>query len=281
MLGKLKKIIIEKGSYLGYLGLVLLTVVGLMNVVHNLTYLRPTDGAKWEWDQAMGRFKVVETDLDAQTSLQVDDLLISIDDVRMEDPDSFWNYLYESMSIGSKHLYKVERLAGETFEPWVRIRGLKEAKSEFFFFAVTGFIYLIFLFLVTSQNVTFGSKGSLITFCLFVFMRFSFRHTDQFSPLDWISLFLTYTGGLLLPSALAGVALNQSINRSKWLPFAQAVHWIPSLILLGITIFWFLLTAGLATGGLTDLQFEMIKRIQGLWGGRPHRAFHCFVGTGG
>ena len=48
MLAGLKQFIVDKGSYAGYLGLILLVIIALMNIVHNLTYLRPTDGAVWE-----------------------------------------------------------------------------------------------------------------------------------------------------------------------------------------------------------------------------------------
>ena len=263
MFRQIKKSVFEKGRRLGYLGLILLTVIALMNVVHNLTYLEPTDGATWELID--NKLHVQATDVEAARFFQIDDVLIGIDDISLDNLSEYRSYLYDEMPIGSRHLYRLER-SGQSFEPWVEIRGLKKGKGDYYVYAFTGFVYLIFLFLLLSQDVSYRSKGSLIIFCFFVFIRFVFHHTDRFSLLDYISYFLDFIGGFLLASALAGVALNQSFPRWRGLMIAQAIQWSLGLILLGATLLW-VIWPDWAPKFMAEDVLGWVVRIQGVWGG--------------
>ncbi len=267
MLEKLKRYWAEKSRSLDYTLLIILVVVGLMNIVHNLTFQRPTDGAEWAEDK--GKLVVLDTDKHAETRLQIGDVLLGIDDQLFSSENAYGeylDYLYE-LPIGSKHLYILER-SGNTYEPWVTIRGLKDgANREYYLYAVSGFVYLIFLLLILSQDVIYGSKRSLITFCFFVFLTFVFHPTDRFALLDWISFALDEVGMMLLPSALAGVALNQCLARSRWLPFLQALHWIPSLLLMVFFIHWLFLVTWWGSEKLGADFLETINAIRGGWGG--------------
>ncbi|CAM2066628.1 PAS domain S-box protein [Sulfidibacter corallicola] len=261
---KIKVWLLEKGGKLGYLVLILLIVFGLMNVVHNITYRKPIDGGTWEMEG--DQLKVVDTDLDADTSLQIGDVLLGIDDQAITDVDSYQDFMHE-VSVGSRHLYILDR-SGSRYEPWVEIKGVKDPHiSKYYFFAVSGFIYLMFLFLILSQEVTFRARSELLLFCLCVYLTFVFHPTDRFTSLDWISFYLDQLGGLLLPSALTALALRQSLSNNKWLPFIQTVHWLPSVVLALLLLIWIPSILGVSSSNTAERYFEDLQRIQGLWGG--------------
>ena len=254
----LVKVLSEKSSYLGYLCLVLLVILGLMNFVHNITYLEPSDGGVWE--MVDGQLTVTAVDLEADTSLQVGDVLVNIDD---SDPlttkEAYIDYLHEETIIGKKHLYVLER-GGHKYEPWIEIQGVRQDKDIYILMllAVSGFFYLLFLFLLLSQDVTFGSKRSLVAFSLSVYLTFVFHHTLRFSTLDYIGLLLSSLGSLLLPSTMMGVALNQSFDGKSWKPYLQLVHWIPTMLLIA---------AAMITLISDNADFLKLADLRGLWGG--------------
>ncbi len=260
MLGRFWKFLSSKGSYFGYLGLTLLIVIGLMTVVRNITYMEPTDGA--EWGMKDGKLTVVATDLNADPSLHVGDVLVSIDSNPIDTLEAYNKYLFENAPIGSRLDYSVLR-GGEPYDPYVDIFGKKQHITDYYLLAFSGFVYLTFLFLVLGQNVTFSSKRLLSAFSLCVYLVFVFHYTEKMVLLDWISFVLDQIGAILLPSTLAGVALNQTFSRSKWLKFIQAIHWTPTLILLALT----LSEIGLAPSLVSGLDIIKLQNIRDFWSG--------------
>ena len=258
------QIILGKSPELGYLGLITLLVIGLMNIVHNLTYVRPTDGGVWA--EVEGSLHVQKTDLDIDTPLRIGDVLVRIDDIDVAGLSDYKSLLL-SLPIGSKHLYSLDRM-GSPYEPWVVIRGEKgEFAIAHYAFAFSGFFYLIFLFLILSQNVNLRLRKSLVSMCFFVYLTFVFHHTNRFSLIDWISFFLDHFGGILLPSSMATIILRLLLERSKWLPFMQATHWIPTLLLASMNLYWFLLMAWGVESPLGASFFNDIRLVQDRWSG--------------
>lgn len=259
------KWLVAKRRFWGYLALTLLVTLGLMNLIYILTYLAPTDGA--EWAMQNGRLTVTQTDLDAETRLQVGDVLTMINERIIEDKEDYDNWLYDEARIGSTYLYVLER-AGSSFEPFVTIRGMREeGNRDYFIYAFAGFAHLIFTVMLLSQNVAYASKRTLVLFCLCVYMTFAFHYTNRFISLDWISFFLDLVGQVLLPSALASVAVSRALYRSRFQKFVQALHWVPSLLLLALQMHFLLLLPLWDNLGFGQDFFERIENLQSTWSG--------------
>ena len=259
MIGRFWKFLISKGSYFGYLGLALLVVIGLMTLVRTIAYLEPTDGAEWALEDDL--ITVTSIDLSADPSLHVGDVLVSIDSNPINSLEDYDKHLFES-PIGSRRNYVVLR-SGESYEPFVTIYGRKTPVEGYYLLAFTGFVYLIFLLLVLGQNVTFSSKRLLAVFSLCVYLVFVLQHTDRFVLLDWFNFVLDHMAAVLLPSALAGVALNQTFSRSKWLNFVQALHWGPTAVLLVLTI----MEMGPLSSIIKKLDIVQLEGVRDLWSG--------------
>nr|WP_243435750.1 ATP-binding protein [Acanthopleuribacter pedis] len=260
----LKKRWLEQADRLGYLGLTLLIVFGLMNVIHNLTYRQPSDGASLTMEN--GALVVVDSDFSADTSLQIGDVLIGIDDRDILTEDDYQDFLHE-VTVGSRHLYQVMR-GGTRYEYWVEIKGLKNPELLVYTaYTLSGFIYILFLFLVLSQNLSLYIHSRLIMFCLCVYLAFVFQDTPKLSPLDWISYHLSQLGTLLLPSALFSMALKQTLRDNRWLAFLQVVHWVPTLAGAFLTLILPPLLLSFNEEGMGPRVFSDILRMQGFWGG--------------
>lgn len=264
MLEKLRKLPAEHGNRLGYLGLTLLIVFGLMNVIHNVTYRQPDDGASINMEN--GKVVVVDSDFSADTSLQIGDVLIAIDDRDIYTVDDYQDFLHE-VAVGSRHLYQVMR-AETRYEYWVEIKGKRSPDLLYDgFYMVSGFIYLLFLFLILSQDLSLKIRGRLIIFGLCVFLAFVFRATPKLSPLDWLSYHLSQLGILLLPSAFFSMALKQTLSGNRWLAFLQVVHWVPSLATAFLTLVLPPLLLLVNEEGIGARVFSDLLRMQGYWGG--------------
>ncbi len=258
---RIKEWLLAYRESIGFSFLVTLIIIGLMNVIHVITYLKPTDGAIWDFQN--DTLVVVETDLSAETSLQVGDRLLAIDDTDIENISTYEDKLY-GVQIGSKHLYVLDR-NGSRYEPWVPIRGVKDVAPHYYMFAVTGFIYLIFLLIILSQDVAESPRRWYIVFALCVFLAFVFHFTERFTPLDWISYVLDYFGRVLLPSALLSIALAQTIHdRLRWT--LQPLHWVPSGLLVLVMFLWFP-QVNLAGTFWGEEFYHSIQDIQRVWSG--------------
>ena len=241
-----------------------LSIIAVMNVVYISGYREPFDGATWEMED--GRLTAVSVDLEVTSSFQIGDILLTIDDEKISDKSDYQELLY-SQEIGSKHLYSIDR-SGDIYEPFVTLRGKKvQSHRSYFPFAFTGLVYLAFLFLVLTQNLSFGSKRALLLLCFFVFLRFSFNFTPRFNTLDWIAFYLDIIGAVLLPSALVAVAIIQTFARTRWRPFIQGLHWIPTLLLLTLKLLWLVVTASYGRPLFGEDFLSKLDRIQALWGG--------------
>ena len=182
-------------SYL-YLLMTLLAIIGVMEVIFLLTYMKPSDGAIWQ-ETANGL--VVQSILrDFETPLQEGDILRYMDDQEVVDLPEYEEFLF-LYPIGSKHLYTVNR-DGDLFEPWVTISGIREKPDAYFFFAISGFVFLLFAFLIFGQNLPKMGKSRLIFLSLCIYMSFVFYRTDLLTPLDWVSFFLNLLGASFLGS---------------------------------------------------------------------------------
>lgn len=229
---KLKNILINNRLYFGHLGLLVLFLLGLMNVVNILGFRSPSDGVEWEANPEGRPMVSGLITTDAELSFQIGDVLISINDVPVEDLDSL-KTLLEDAKIGGEYLYIIERAGEQELEPWVVIKGLRDDNlKQYFPLALTGFLYLSFLLLIMGQKVVYGSRLALTLLCLCVFLKFAFHHTERFTDLDYIVYFLDDLGEFLLPSALAAVAISRALSGARWAPFVQALHWFPSVLLL-------------------------------------------------
>jgi len=179
-----------------YFMMTLLAIVGVMEVIFLMTYMKPSDGA--EWEETVDGLVVQSILRDHETPLQVGDLLRQMDDQEVIDLQEYEEYLF-LYPIGSKHLYSVIR-DGDFFEPWVTISGIREKPDAYFFFAMTGFIFLIFSFLIVGQNLPGSDKNNLIFLSLCIYMTFVFYRTDLLTPLDWVSFILNLIGVSFLGS---------------------------------------------------------------------------------
>jgi len=266
MFDKLKSFSLERGGYLFNMVMLGLGVLGLMAVVHNVSYLKPVDGAEWRMDEETGRLTVVGITDQDEGVFQLGDRLLRIDERAIASESAREDFLYQ-LPIGSRHLYVLER-GQERYEPWVTIRGVKESPSRgYYLFAFSGFIYLIFFFLIRSRTGGPQTHTDLMFFCLLVYMAFVFHPTDRLSPMDWVSLALDYFGRFLLPSALLAVGLARAFPNAKLRPFFQGAHWLPSALLLALIGYW-LLSQYDATGFAPSASsFAGLQRVQGYWGG--------------
>jgi len=260
---KLQAWIARNSSFIGYPILIMTVTIGLMNVIHVITYRQPTDGARWE--DRDGRLEVVETDLDADTSLQVGDILKRVDDINIHDIESYEEYLY-SVPIGSKHLYLLERRGGD-YEPWITIRGNKSVQPDYYLYATVGFIYLIFVLIIINQDIGHYPKRSLVAFSVCVFLAFVFHHTERLTLLDWISFYLDQFGRILLPSAFLAAVTFRLKPLRRWHFILQPLHWLPSCAILATVILWIPQTALLPSAQLNVDFYEFIQSAQRIWGG--------------
>lgn len=255
--------LLSKSRYAAYLAAILLVILGLMNVVHNLTYRQPTDGAQWQMQQ--GSLTAVSTSEDQDAIFQVGDILLSINDEEIDNKVTYEDYLLTAAEH-SKHLYIIER-EGTILEHWVRIRPTESGTDfAYYLFATTGFFYLIFSFLILSQGLDLRAKPYLIAFCFFVFLNFVFHYTNRLTLLDWMAFYLDKLGGFLLPSCLASLALTRILPRFRWLPFIQAMHWVPSVLFLAFLLYWVpqISEASILLG---EEYFNQLIHIQSLWAG--------------
>ncbi|MCB1049537.1 MAG: PAS domain S-box protein, partial [Acidobacteria bacterium] len=253
----------QKAPHLAFFGLILTVVLGLMNVVHILTYLKPTDGAHYQQDA--GRLKVVSTDLSAETSLQVGDFLLAIDDTEIRDIQDYEDFIY-ALPLGSKHLYQLER-NGSRYEPWVEIRGIKEIASEYYLFALSGFGFLLFIFIIWNQETHPYPKRSLVFACFAVFLAFVFHHTQRLSPLDWVSYYLDSSGRFLLPSAFLSFSLFCFPGLRDWRGFLQVLHWAPTLVMAVIVLLLFPQNTGVGASFSDEEYYRLLQEVQRVWGG--------------
>ena len=251
-----------KGSFAVYPAFFLLIFLGALNIFQNLTYLRPSDGVVW--GQSGDQLVVLETNFDVETSFQVGDVLRSINDLEIRTKDQYDEFLL-SVPINSKHLYYLYR-DGEPYQPWVVIKGIADVRdSSYYLFALVGWVYLIFLYLMVSQRLDLPGKTYLVVFCFLVFLAFVFHPTERFNLLDWISLYLDHLGELLLPSALLAFAITKVVAKRRYRLFAQALHWIPSAVFLVMMLFWFPQIS--EVDAATQFYFGRIQWAQSLWGG--------------
>lgn len=251
-----------KSPFAIYPLLFLLIFLGALNIFQNLTYLRPTDGASWV--QSGDRLSVGETDFYAETSFQVGDILLAIDDVEIRTLLEYQEFLH-STPLNSKHLYYLSR-DESAYAPWVVIQGVADYRDlSYYLFVICGWVYLGFLFLMVSQRLSFRGKSQLALFCFLVFLGFAFRPTEKFNLLDWISFYLDRFGELLLPSGLLSFALTQVLTEKRSRLFAQCCHWLPSLTFLTLMLFWF--PGAAKTDEVLQFYFGSIRWAQSLWGG--------------
>lgn len=258
---RLQEWLSEYRGKIGFSMLVTLIIVGLMNVIHVITFLRPADGAVWEMQDDAP--VVVETDQSAETSLQVGDRLLAIDDVDIGGLGTLEDVLYD-VPIGSKHLYVLER-NGARYEPWVTIRGVKDVARHYYLFAIAGFVYLIFLLIIVNQDIGGPARRWLIVFALCVFLAFVFHFTERFTPLDWISYALDYLGRVLLPSSLLAIALTHTLDRRiNWI--LQPLHWVPSCLLVLVVFLWFP-QMGIGGSSWGEEFYQSVQDVQRIWSG--------------
>ncbi len=265
------------GTWLVHVGVFCLFVLGVMNLVHNIYFKLPDDGAHWEMVE--GHLTAValtgeardqsqdEDDDQDEAQLEIGDVLISINDQEISDDTQRQDYLYR-FGMDSKRplLYRVDH-SGSVLSYWIYIRGQRPVGNrEFYLFLPTGFVYLLFLLLMLMQDVSIPNRNSLgfLSFC--VFLKFVFKPTNSFTSLDWISLYLDRLGGLLLPSAIATVAVAAAMGRSRWRIFIQTIHWVPTLLLSARSI---LLFARSDTGDPSQysLLFQDTEQVLYLWSG--------------
>lgn len=243
--------------------LILLVLVGLMNVVHVITFLRPHDGARWA--MADGALQSEFTELDPESIFQVGDVLLQIDGIPIDDIGEYEEFLY-NQPIGSRHLYVISR-NGERFEPWVVIQGIKDVAPQYYIFATTGFIYLIFALLILNQRIRHPSRTPLIIFSLCVFLAFVFHHTQRLTLLDWIAFSLDHIGRLLLPSAMLSVMLV-GLSRTRPRQWAlNSLHWIPSFLLLFSLLAWLFFATSTETGLWSADFFTALQDTMKTWSG--------------
>ncbi|MDJ0836531.1 MAG: ATP-binding protein [Acidobacteriota bacterium] len=266
---RLKNTLVRNRIYIGHLGLLILFLLGLMNVVYILGFREPTDGVVWKLNDdnqlAVDGF-ILD---DARDMLQPGDVVLFINDVKMKDMSVYRAFLDEAV-IGAPYLYDVIRDNDVTLEHWIKIAGVKDPDHRRYFpFALTGFIYLTFLFLMVGQKVSYGSRGSAILFSLCVFLAFAFYRTNHFSTLDWTAYFIDYLGNALLPSALAGMVFSHALARTRWLPFVQALHWAPTLLLLLLKSFFLLrFTQHEESAGSEPAEIlDSMEMLQSQWAG--------------
>lgn len=253
---------ISKSTYVIYPLLFLLIFLGALNIFQNLAYLRPSDGVKWV--QEGNQLRVLDIDLDVETSFQVGDLLRAIDDLEIRTLDQYDEFLH-SAPLGSKHLYYLSR-DGTPYEPWVEIKGIADSRDiSYYLFAVTGWVYLVFLYLMISQRLQFPGKKLLALFSFLVFLGFVFSPTERFNLLDWISFYLDQLGELLIPSAMIGFIISLAFENKRSQILAHFIHWIPSLTLLTMMLFWFPRAAEM--DGAILFYFNRLQWAQALWGG--------------
>jgi PAS domain S-box-containing protein len=246
-----------------FLLLVLALALGLMNVVHISTYEKPTDGAQLVADG--NRLRVQSTDFSQETILQVGDFLLAIDD---EEPETIGEYedLLYSLAPGSKHLYRIDR-NGEILEPWVVIRGHRERTLPYFVYAATGFLYLLLLFVLWTQDTYPYPKGPLFLLAGLVFFAFAFHHTEQLSLLDWMSYHLDVVGRFLMPSALLGLALTRERALTEWRRYLQTLHWVPSACLVMVVLVFFPNAGGLDSLSSDEHYYRLLQESQKLMAG--------------
>lgn len=268
--GKVTQRIVQTGPYLLNTLLLSLVIVGVMVIVHNLSFRAPSDGVIWE-DSDDGLI-AVEVDASIESDLEVGDLLISIDDREILTNNDRQDYLYAfDLDKSRPHLYRVLR-GGTELLYWVHIRGLRDGANQVFIaYAISGFAYLVFLFLLTTRTFELQNWRTLAFFCLCVYLAFVFRNTVRFSTLDWLALYLERLGELLLPSAMAGVAVSNGLSESRWRGHVQAIHWAPTA-LISLVIFVMVLPSELFPSfGLSQDAYEQLFRdlsyIQEKWGG--------------
>jgi len=246
-----------------FLLVILSLALGLMNVVHISTYEKPTDGAQFVQE---GQFlRVLATDFSQATILQVGDILRAIDDEEPSTLEEYEDLLY-SLATGSKHLYRVER-NGEIFESWVVIRGQREPSLPYFLYAVSGFLYLLLLFVLWTQDTQPYPKAPLFLFSSLVFFAFAFHHTERLSLLDWISYHLDVAGRFLMPSALLGLALAKEKELAEWRKYLQTLHWVPSLCLALVILVFFPKAAGWESLSSDEHYYRLVQESQKLWAG--------------
>jgi len=251
-----------KGSFGLYPAFFLLIFLGALNIFQNLTYLRPSDGVVWV--QSGDQLVVSETNFNVETSFQVGDVLRAINDLEIRTKDQYDEFLH-SVPLNSKHLYYLYR-DGEPYEPWVVIKGLADMRdSSYYLFALVGWVYLIFLYLMVSQRLDLSGKTYLVLFCFLVFLAFVFHPTERFNLLDWISLYLDHLGELLLPSALLAYALTKVVENRRYRMVAQICHWVPSVVVLTMMLFWFPQIS--EVDAATQFYFGRVQLAQSLWGG--------------
>lgn len=248
-----------------HIGVFCLVILGIMNIVHNLSFRTPEDGAIW----AMQDDKLTVTDVTwgEETELEIGDQLKYINDKAIQSETERLDYLY-SLGIDNKRplLYRVEN-SGHDYSYWIYIRGERQAgDQEFYLYALTGFVYLIFLLLLLLQDIKVRGIRSLSFFSFCVFLHFVFRPTDAFTTLDWISLFLDRFGNLLLPSAIAMTVIGMAMGDSRWKGYAQAIHWAPTGILCGWNL-WLFARAGGLNKDQTSILFQDVADMQQLWAG--------------
>jgi len=225
----------KRTSYI-YLGMMLLSILGIMEVIFLMTYMKPGDGAVWS--ECAEGLKVQRILYEFETPLQEGDMLISMDDVTIKDLQAYEDELFR-YSVGSKHLYSLER-DGSFFEPWVHIFGLRDIPEAYFFFALSGFLFLLFSFLISGQHIPDTERYHLIFLSLCVYTSFIFFRTDLLTPLDWVSFFLNLTGRAYLGSCFLDAILGESAKKKAGPLRLSYIHWSVSHSLFGLTMFFLL-----------------------------------------
>lgn len=260
-------------TWLVHVGVLCLFVLGIMNIVHNLYFLIPEDGAVWEMRD--GRLtiaglldeRLASGDEDDEPQLEIGDVLISINDQEIADDTERQDYLYR-FGMDSKRplLYRVDH-SGSVLSYWIYIHGQRpQGNRDYYLFVPTGFLFLIFLLLLLMQDLLIPARNALAFLSFCVFLKFVFKPTNSFTSLDWISLYLDRFGSLLLPSAIATVAVASALAGSRWRYFVQAIHWVPSLLLSARSLWMFTRYDG-GDPSQYSLLFQDTEQVLHMWSG--------------
>jgi len=242
-----------------YLVLTLLTIIGVMEVIFLMTYRKPSDGAIWrETEQGL---EVASLLRDVETPLQVGDQLRQMDDQAVGDLQTYEDVLF-TYPIGSKHLYAVIR-EDSFFEPWVTISGVRERPEAYFFFAVSGFIFLLFAFLIVGQNVPIQDQRHMSFLSICLYCSFIFYRTDLLAPMDWVAFILNLVGITFLGSCFFDAILRKTSNWKFGFFSVKFLHWLISFLVLAAIVLF--LVGGRRLRWFEAYEFTDLLKVQQIW----------------
>ncbi len=232
---------------------VILLTLGVLNIIHKISWEEPTDGVTWaKTPDGIAAVKVETNGPGYLAGLKKGDILYKINDSLIKTKIDVVKTLWVNASAGRKMIYEISR-EGQLIHPSF-FPGKKTTELGYYYLALIGltaFVIGLIVFFNTKMPLSRPNIFYFIT-SLTLYSAFIFSPTGELNALDSVFYWLNETAFLLFPPLLFHyfVIFPQRWRFLKSHPSIASFFYAPAALILAAKIFLFLP----ASRGLDDAQ---------------------------